>query len=97
MIPSLLEPTEIYGMLPVRSDDVNRVWRAYRSRVPVTAGRGKIVVLVSGLGLDRRVTERAIDMPAVVTLGFSPYGRSLSRWAIICIARGVMSFCFLFR
>ena len=88
MIPSLLEPTEIYGMLPVRSDDGNRVWRAYRSRVPVTAGRGKIVVIVSGLGLDRRVTERAIDMPAVVTLEFSPYGRSLSRWALFARERG---------
>ena len=66
----------------------NRVWRAYRSRVPVTAGRGKIVVIVSGLGLDRRVTERAIDMPAVVTLEFSPYGRSLSRWALFARERG---------
>ena len=87
MIPSLLEPTEIYGLLPVRSEDGKRVWRAYRSRVPITAGRGKIVVIVSGLGLDRRVTERAIDMPAAVTLEFSPYGRSLSRWALFARER----------
>ena len=88
MIPSLLESTEIYGMLPVRAADGNSAWRAYRARVPLTSGRGKIVVIVADLGLDDFATERAIDLPPAVTLEFSPYGRSLTRWALFAREKG---------
>ena len=88
MIPSLLESTELYGMLPVRSADGNSAWRAYRARIPLTPGRGKVVIIVSDLGLDDLATERAIDMPPAVTLEFSPYGRSLTRWALFAREKG---------
>ena len=88
MIPSLLESTELYGMLPVRSADGNSAWRAYRARVPLTPGRGKVVVIVADLGLDDLATERAIDLPPAVTLEFSPYGRSLTRWALFAREKG---------
>ncbi len=88
MIPSLLESTELYGMLPIRSADGNSAWRAYRARVPLTPGRGKVVVIVSDLGLDDLATERAIDLPPAVTLEFSPYGRSLTRWALFAREKG---------
>ncbi len=88
MIPALLESTELYGMLPVRSADGRRVWRAYRARVPLTPGRGKVVVIVADLGLDDFATERAIDLPPAVTLEFSPYGRSLTRWALFAREKG---------
>ncbi len=88
MIPSLLESTEIYGMLPIRSADGNSAWRAYRARVPLTPGRGKVVVIVADLGLDDLATERAIDLPPAVTLEFSPYGRSLTRWALFAREKG---------
>ena len=88
MIPSLLESTEIYGMLPVRSADGNSAWQSYRARIPLTPGRGKVVVIVADLGLDDFATERAIDLPPAVTLEFSPYGRSLTRWALFAREKG---------
>jgi len=40
--------------------------------------RPRIAVIISGLGLTREGTERAIDeIPAEVTLAFSPYGENL--------------------
>ena len=88
MIPALLESTQLYGMLPVRSADGNSAWRAYRARIPLTPGRGKVVVIVADLGLDDLATERAIDLPPAVTLEFSPYGRALTRWALFAREKG---------
>ncbi|MBL4802706.1 MAG: divergent polysaccharide deacetylase family protein [Emcibacter sp.] len=43
--------------------------------------RPKIAIIVTGIGLNSKVTALAIDkLPGQVDLGFSPYGRSLQKW-----------------
>jgi polysaccharide deacetylase 2 family uncharacterized protein YibQ len=39
-----------------------------------------IVVIIKGLGLSASTTEEAFDLPASVTLGFSPYSPSIIDW-----------------
>lgn len=88
LVPSLVEITDIYGLLPIRSISGDTPWQTYRAKEKITPGKGKVVVIISGMGLDQQATERAIDMPSAVTLEFSPYGRSLGRWALFAREKG---------
>lgn len=40
----------------------------------------KVAVLVGGLGLSNATTERALALPANITLGFSPYAHNIPEW-----------------
>lgn len=40
----------------------------------------KISIIIEGLGLSRTTTEKAIVLPADVTLSFSPYAPHLEKW-----------------
>ncbi len=77
----LIEQTR-YGPLPKIAADGARSSEAY-ARPPVFSGRvaagtPRIAILVTGLGLDRALTDEAIrTLPAAVTLAFSPYGEGL--------------------
>lgn len=42
-----------------------------------------ISVLITGLGLDKKITEDAISLPSIVALGFSPYAPDLVQWNIL--------------
>lgn len=42
-----------------------------------------IAVLVTGLGMDSAVTQAALQLPAAVALGFSPYAEGLQEWAVL--------------
>lgn len=39
-----------------------------------------IIIIIKGLGLSSSTTEEALDLPANITLGFSPYSPSLEDW-----------------
>ncbi len=39
-----------------------------------------IVIIIKGLGLSASTTERALELPTDVTLGFSPYSPSIEEW-----------------
>lgn len=68
------------GLLPVVAADGRSVFSAYR-RPFTDSGRPKVAIVVGGLGLNARITERAIeDLPADVTLAFVPYADNLQGW-----------------
>jgi len=62
-------------------------WRRYASIYQATTEQPRIAVVLTGLGFSSRATEAAIeDLPAGVTLSFTPYAQKLPQW--IAMARG---------
>ena len=81
-LPALTETTE-FGNLPMTSSAGQTPFAAY-SRPSIgaeaAAGRPRIAILVSGLGINVNGTLQAVErLPDTVSLGFAPYGRSLER------------------
>lgn len=64
------------GIRPAIGRDGRTPFSAYRRLEPVGEARG-VAVVVSGLGLDPGLTERAIALPGAVSLAFAPYARNL--------------------
>lgn len=62
-------------------------WHRFASPFPADDPRPRIAIVVAELGLSETSTREAIEqLPAAVTLSFSPYGRRLQSW--IDAARG---------
>jgi hypothetical protein len=70
-----------YGKAPRIAEDGRRAAKVYAR--PFAPGDDPAVALiVGGLGLNRTLTERAIDeLPPNVTLAFAPYAKDLDFWA----------------
>jgi polysaccharide deacetylase 2 family uncharacterized protein YibQ len=84
--PALIENTP-QGPLPRIADDGRKPMTAYAA--PAPAGKFKIAIVVSGLGLSASATKAAIDaLPPAVTLGFAPYAQDVSSWVAEARARG---------
>ncbi|HBK92990.1 MAG TPA: hypothetical protein DDZ68_15095 [Parvularcula sp.] len=77
---ALLQRTA-YGKAPRIAADGRRAAKVYAR--PFTPGESPhVALIVGGLGLNRALTERAIDeLPPEVTLAFAPYARDLDFWA----------------
>lgn len=59
-------------------DDANAAWRRNSQAFPETDARPRIAVVLTGLGLSTSATEAAIaQLPAGITLSFTPYARRL--------------------
>lgn len=68
------------GLLPIIGLGGRTIFEAYKKPFSDT-GRAKIALVVGGLGLNARITQRAIDeLPADVTLSFVPYADNLQGW-----------------
>jgi polysaccharide deacetylase 2 family uncharacterized protein YibQ len=68
------------GLLPIIGSGNRTVFDVYRKPFSDT-GKPKVALVVGGLGLNARVTQRAIDeLPAEVTLSFVPYADNLQGW-----------------
>jgi len=69
------------GPLPRISDRGKKPFDVYSQVTPLavtTSGRPKIAILLGGMGLDAKLTRKAIDeLPGDVTFGFAPYGENL--------------------
>lgn len=64
-------------------------WERYRQPFNLDDKRPRIAVVLTGLGLSDSATEAAISqLPAAVTLSFSPYARDLEHWIALARARG---------
>ncbi len=76
---SMLRKTD-YGMAPKIGPGGRRASSYYAK--PFKQGEHPdVALIVGGLGLNRALTERAIDdLPANVTLAFAPYAKDLSFW-----------------
>lgn len=76
--PELLEngPT---GTLPRIALDGRMPWRVYRTKLVGDAKPPRIAIVITGLGLNRKLTKLAIErLPPAVTLGFSPYAEKVA-------------------
>jgi polysaccharide deacetylase 2 family uncharacterized protein YibQ len=68
------------GLLPIIGLGGRTVFDAYRKPFSDT-GKPKVALVIGGLGLNARITQRAIDeLPSEVTLSFVPYADNLQGW-----------------
>lgn len=69
-----------HGQVPRIGSDGRRASKVYAQKF--TPGSDpRIALIVGGMGLNRALTERAIDeLPAHVTLAFAPYAKDLAFW-----------------
>jgi uncharacterized protein len=68
------------GLLPIIGLGGRTVFDVYKKPFSDT-GRPKVALVIGGLGLNARITQRAIDeLPAEVTLSFVPYADNLQGW-----------------
>jgi polysaccharide deacetylase 2 family uncharacterized protein YibQ len=69
------------GPLPKVSSAGKKPFDVYSQVTPlqvVTSIRPKITILLGGMGLNKRLTEKAIkELPGDISLGFAPYGEDL--------------------
>src|SRR5438552_14219072 len=63
-------------------------WRRFAVTPPPTDGRAMIGVVIDDLGLDRKRTERAIGLPAPLTLSFMTYAEALPHQTALARAAG---------
>lgn len=76
---ALIETSDI-GPLPRVAADGRKAWKVYSRPSNAIETRPRIAIVVLGLGKKRDVTERAVALPGVVTLGFSPNAPGLGEW-----------------
>ena len=81
-LEAVTEKTED-GPLPRIGEDGKKPFDAYSQVTPlavVHAEMPKITLVLGGMGLNARLTRKAIDLlPGDVTLGFAPYGDDLQK------------------
>ena len=79
-IADVTETTEA-GPLPRVAGNGRRPFDVYSQVTPLSVSssrRPKIAIVLGGMGLNARLTKKAIDtLPGDVTLGFAPYGENL--------------------
>lgn len=75
-----LSARSVYGSIPRIAADGRRPSKFYAQKFK-PGDRPNVAIIVGGLGINRALTERAIDeLPPNVTLAFAPYARDLSFW-----------------
>lgn len=79
-VPAITE-TSAWGPLPKISAQGDSAAMTYARRVSLSilhSDAPKIAILLGGMGLNRKLTQKAIkDLPGDVTLAFAPYGDDL--------------------
>lgn len=51
-----------------------------RQKINLAGGKRPIVIVITGVGLSVRTTERVLEMPVNFSLGFSPYAPNVALW-----------------
>jgi uncharacterized protein len=87
--PGLLRDSA-YGPIPRLSADRKRApWKVYAAPFEAPDAKPRLSVVVTGLGLARDVTERAIAiLPPQISLSFSPYAAETPNAVIAARQRG---------
>jgi hypothetical protein len=67
---------------------VDAVWRKHAVAAVEARGRPMIAIVLDDLGVDRRRSARAIDLPAPLTLAFLPYATDVAAQAARATERG---------
>jgi len=64
-------------------------WQRYAQDFDTTDKRPRIAIILTNMGLSSAATEAAINqLPAAVTLSFTPYSRRLDQWVSLARANG---------
>lgn len=75
-----LQHKSAYGFLPRIGTDGRKPSQVYAQQFKPDE-RPRVALIVGGLGINRALTERAIDeLPPYVTLAFAPYAKDLTFW-----------------
>ena len=70
-----------FGFAPTINKSGEQAFHKYRHRYTNKSNQPEVALIVGGLGLDKALTERAIDeLPPSVTLSFAPYATELEFW-----------------
>ncbi|CAM3874609.1 divergent polysaccharide deacetylase family protein [Litorimonas haliclonae] len=70
-----------FGPLPQKAENGNTSFKAYRKTNSPEAGLNSVSIIIGGLGVNRNLTQRAIDaLPANVTLSFAAHSPDLQSW-----------------
>ncbi len=78
--PDLLRDTP-FGKIPKPAPDGRTAMHYYRNGFDGGDGAPTVSLILGGLGLNKALTERAIDeLPAEVSLAFAPYAKDLDFW-----------------
>jgi polysaccharide deacetylase 2 family uncharacterized protein YibQ len=78
--PALLRDTP-FGKIPKPANDGRLAMNFYRGRFDGGDNSPRVALIVGGLGLNKALTERAIDeLPPEVSLAFAPYATELAFW-----------------
>ncbi len=78
--PDLLRDTP-FGKIPKPAGDGRVAMHYYRNGFDGGDGAPTVSLIVGGLGLNKALTERAIDdLPPEVSLAFAPYAKDLDFW-----------------
>ena len=85
--PALIQPSS-RGPLPVISPDGRAPWQFYARPVGDIGDKPMIAIVITGLGLSQLATEKAIALPGVVTLSFTPYGSRLDAEVLLARSQG---------
>ncbi|HWY62810.1 MAG TPA: divergent polysaccharide deacetylase family protein [Rhizomicrobium sp.] len=76
--PALIENSPV-GPLPRIADDGRKPMTVYAA--PAAAGKFRIAIVVSGLGISAKATTAALaSLPPGVTMGFAPYAGDVQHW-----------------
>ena len=76
------------GPLPIIAQDGRTPFQAYQ-RPFASNGRPRIALIIGGLGLDARQTQKAVEtLPPQITLAFVPYAEGLQGWIDMARAHG---------
>lgn len=88
---ALPDPGELPDEEEIEStaDSAQSAWQRYAQPFTAQEDRSLVAVVVSGLGLSDGATDAAIrQLPAEVTLSFSPYARRLDEWIALARSQG---------
>ncbi|MEP1230030.1 MAG: divergent polysaccharide deacetylase family protein [Litorimonas sp.] len=70
-----------YGTAPSKDDNGNSPLKSYNRRFTGASGQQPVSIIISGLGVNRALTQQAIDsLPPDVTLSFAAHVTGLQDW-----------------
>jgi hypothetical protein len=78
--PKLIEKSDA-GDLPIIGTDGTKPWQYYSKPFERKSNQPMIAVILTGVGQNRKVTEKIMALPESFTLSLSPYARDVTSWA----------------
>lgn len=89
LVPSVAQPAQLsnamiektaYGNLPKIGAGGEKPWKFYSKPITLKSEKPMIAIIITGLGINKQVTEQALRLPEAINLSFSPYSKALPSW-----------------